>query len=51
MSAIKRSIAVVKAALLCLAHALIIAMARVNSDPTYKSYRKGYAMKKTVQEI
>jgi len=33
LSAIKRSIVVVKAAFLCLTHALIIAMARVNGDP------------------
>jgi hypothetical protein len=34
LSATKKSI-VVKAAFLCLAHALVIAMARVNSDPKY----------------
>jgi len=33
LSALKRSIVVVKAAFLCLAHALIIVMARVNVDP------------------
>jgi hypothetical protein len=44
LSAIKKSIFVMKAAL-CLAHALIIAMARVNSDPNYKSYRDGKALK------
>ena len=33
LSAIKRSNIVVKAAVLCLAHALVIAMDRVNSDP------------------
>ena len=42
MSAIKKSIVTVKAAFLCLAHALIIAMARVNGDPNYASYRDGY---------
>jgi len=36
-SAIKKSIVVVKAAFLCLAHALIIAMARGNGDQRYKS--------------
>jgi hypothetical protein len=41
LSAIKRSIVVVKAAFLCLAHAQIIAMARVNGDPMYESHRKG----------
>ena len=33
LSAIKKSIVVVKAAFSCLAHALSIAMAKVNSDP------------------
>jgi hypothetical protein len=33
LSAVKKSIVVVKAAFLCLAHALVIAMARVNGDP------------------
>ena len=37
LSAIKRSI--VLAAFLCLVHALVIAMARVNSDPKYELYR------------
>ena len=32
LSAIKKSIMVIKAAFLCLAHALKIAMARVNGD-------------------
>jgi hypothetical protein len=36
LSAVKRSIVVLKATFLCLAHALIIAMARVNGDPKYK---------------
>jgi hypothetical protein len=51
LSAIKKSIVVVKAAFLCLAHALIISMARVNGDPKYKSYRDGYAMKEPVEEL
>jgi len=41
MSAIKKSIVTVKASLNCLAYALIIAMARVNGDPKYQSYRDG----------
>jgi hypothetical protein len=51
LSAIKKSIVVVKAAFLCLAHALIIAMARVNNDPKYKSYRNGKCLKEPVQEL
>jgi len=49
LSAINSSIVVVKAALLCLAHALIIAMARVNGDPKYKSYTNGYGLKSTLK--
>ena len=41
MSAIKRSIVIVKAAFLCLAHALILAMSTLNCDPKYASYKKG----------
>jgi hypothetical protein len=51
MSVIKRSIVVVKAAFLCLTHALIIAMAGVNGDPTYKSYRDGYKLHRPVEEL
>ena len=40
LSAIKTSIVLVKAAFLCLAHALIIAMVRVNGDPKCQSYRE-----------
>jgi hypothetical protein len=40
LSAIKKSIVVVKAAFLCLAHALIIAMARVNGDTKYVLYKQ-----------
>jgi len=49
-SAIKKSIVVVKAAFLCLAHALIIAMARVNGDPKYESYSHGRCLKQPVEE-
>jgi hypothetical protein len=41
LSAIKRSIVTVTAAVLCLAHALIIAVARENNDPKYASYTVG----------
>jgi len=51
MSAIKKSIVTVKAAINCLAYALIIAMARVNGDPKYQSYRDGYGLKKIVEEL
>jgi hypothetical protein len=51
LSVIKKGIVVVKAAFLCLAHALIIAMARVNGDPKYKSYTDGYQLDKPVEEL
>jgi hypothetical protein len=51
LSAIKRSIVVVKAVFLCLAHALIIAMAQVNGDPKYKSYRNGRGLDKPVEYL
>jgi hypothetical protein len=51
LNVIKRSIVVVKAAFLCLARAEIIAMARVNNDPKYVSYRHGYGLHKPVQNL
>jgi len=51
MSAIKKSIFVVKAAFLCLAHALIIAMALVNGYPKYALYRHGKWMNKPVEDL
>ena len=39
---LKRSIVEVKAKDNCLAHALVIAVARVRNDPNYQAYRKGY---------
>jgi len=51
MSAFKKSVVTVKAALNCLAYALIIAMTRVNGDPKYKSYRKGRSLEKPVENL
>jgi len=42
MAHLKRSIIEVKVENNCLAHALIIAIARMNKDPNYVSNRKGY---------
>jgi len=50
LSAIKKSIVTVEAALLCLVHALIIAMARINGNPKYASYRDGNGLKKLDEE-
>jgi hypothetical protein len=47
----KKGIVVVKAAFLCLAHALIIAMAQVNGEPKYKLYRNGYGIDGPVEEL
>jgi hypothetical protein len=49
LSAIKMSTVIVKAALLCLAHALVMALARVNGDPMYKSYSNGYLLDEPVE--
>ena len=50
MSDIKKII-VVKAAFLCMAHALIITMTRVNRDPNYALYGHSKCMKKTVEDL
>jgi hypothetical protein len=47
LSAIKRSIIVVKTTFLCLANALIIAMARVNGDPVASSVQPLFYVLKT----
>ena len=51
LSAIKRSIIVVQGTILCLAHALIIPMSRVNGDPKYKSFRNGTWLKRPVENL
>ena len=51
MSAIKESIVTGKAALYCLAYALIIVMARLNGGPKYQSYRNSRGMKKPVEDL
>ena len=51
MSAIKKSIVTVKAAIYCLAYAFIIAMAQVNVVPKYQSYRDGRGQKKLVEDL
>ena len=40
-----------KAAFLCLAHALIIALARVNNDPKYALHRNGKCLKEPVEKL
>jgi hypothetical protein len=48
---LKRSIVRVKAEKNCLAHALIIAIARITGDPNYKSYSNGYKLGPVVQQL
>ena len=48
---LKRSIVSVKATHNCLAHALVIAMARVENDDNYTAYRKGYKIEPIVSEL
>ena len=50
LSAIKKFIVKVKAEFLCLAHALITDMAKVNGDPKHK-YRDGYGLKQPIQDL
>jgi hypothetical protein len=51
LSANKKDIVIVKAAFLCLALALITAMASINGDTKYASYRDGNGLKKPVEEL
>jgi len=51
MSAIKKSIDTVKAALNSLAYALIIAMGRVNGDSKYQLYRHRKGLKNRVEDL
>ena len=47
----KRSIITVKAEENCLAHALIIAIARLTNDPNYKAYRQGRKIRPVVKQL
>jgi hypothetical protein len=47
----KESIVHVNAKKNCLAHALIIAIARVDNDPNYNSYRRGYKIRAEVDHL
>jgi hypothetical protein len=51
MAHLKTSVVEVKASENCLAHAIIIAMAKVENDPNYKAYRKGRKIRPVVQEL
>jgi hypothetical protein len=51
MAHIKRIIIEVKAAENCLAHALVIAIAKATNDPNYKAYRQGRKIRPVVQNL
>ena len=51
MANLKRSIVEVKAMDNCLAHAIIIAIARVENEPNYKAYRQGRKIRPVVQKL
>jgi hypothetical protein len=48
---LKRSIIGVKAEENCLAHALIIRIAKLNNDPNYKAYRQGRKIRPVLQNL
>ena len=51
MAQLKRSIFEVRAEENCLAHALIIAIARLHNDPNYTSYSKGFKIRPVVDKL
>jgi len=48
---LKRSIVQVREESNCLAHALVIAKAKVDGDPNYNSYRRGYKIRPVVDSL
>ena len=51
MAHLKTSVVEVKASENCLAHAIIIAIAKVENDPNYKACRQGRKIRPVVQEL
>ena len=51
MAHVKHSIIEVKTETSCLAHAIIIAIARQTKDPNYASFRQGYKIRPEVQQL
>jgi hypothetical protein len=51
MAHLKRGIIQIKATENCLAHALIIAIAKIRNDPNYNSYRYGYKIYPAVHAL
>jgi len=48
---LKQSIVQVRAESNCLAHALVIAKSKVDGDPNYNSYRRGYKIRPVVDRL
>jgi hypothetical protein len=51
MAHLKRSIVAVRAEQNCLAHAVIIVIAKLTNDPKYKAYRQGYKIIRIVKHL
>ena len=51
MAHLKTSVVVVNTSENCLAHAIIIAIAKLENDPKYVAYRRGYKIRPVVQEL
>jgi len=51
MAHLKRCFVKVKAEENCLAHAIIIAIARVDNDANYKAYRQGWKIRLIIQAL
>ena len=51
MAYLKSSIVEVRAEENCLAHALIITIARLNNDPNYTSYRRGRKIRPVFRKL
>jgi len=51
MAHLKTSIVEVKAEENCLAHALVISIAKMDNDPDYKANRKGRKIRQVVQTL
>jgi hypothetical protein len=51
MTQLKRSVVEMQATENCLAHAIIIAIAKAENDPVYVAYRRGYKTRPVVQNL
>jgi hypothetical protein len=51
MAHLKKSIVEVKAEKNCLAHALVLAIAKLTNDPNYKAYRQGRKIRPVVDNL